>query len=192
MTFSLFISSFVFIFLASLPGRTTFLMLMLAAKGNPWVVAGGSALAFAAQSLISVALGTLLAFFSPILVQFLAGTLFLYFALLFWRDSKRKTQTDPSLREKTHSIGSIFLLVFAAEWGDVSQVAIASLSAQSNERTTIFLSAIFALWLIVGIAVIAGIQMGRFTHPKKIQILAAGAFFATGIFMVGKSLLTLL
>jgi len=187
MNWPLLISAFTFIFLAALPGRTTFFMLLMAARVKPWVVFRGAALAFAVQSVISVALGNLFSFLPARAIQLGVGLLFFYFAYHFWRDGRRVEAPDSRL--PTNSVRSVFLLIFAAEWGDVSQVAIASFSARHPEKLiTVFLSSVAALWLIAGLAIGVGTHVGRASNPALIQRLAAVGFAMTGIYLVMRAL----
>jgi putative Ca2+/H+ antiporter (TMEM165/GDT1 family) len=184
MTDSLFITAFIFIFLAALPGRTTFLMLLLAARGRPWVVFLGAALAFAAQSVISVLLGELLSFLSQTAIEIAAGLLFLYFAWKFWHESRRPIEQ----KNANVSLASVFFLIFMAEWGDVSQVAIATYSAQHDKLITLA-AALSALILIVLLATITGAKLGRNIAADRIQKFAAIVFGCIGIYLLSRSMI---
>jgi putative Ca2+/H+ antiporter (TMEM165/GDT1 family) len=182
MSLELLFSAFIFIFLAALPGRTTFVMLLLAAKGFPKQVFIGSSLAFLIQSLISVSIGHYLAMLPQWIVHAFVGLLFLYFAYHFWRESQTiESETTP----RKVTIKSVFVLVFMAEWGDVSQVAIATVSAQNQEHVGwIFIVALVALLLIVTLAVGLGIKFGNTFKPNHIQKAAAAAFALTGLYLL--------
>ena len=183
MTWGVFFPAFVIIFFAALPGRTTFVMLLLGARGNPGLVFIGAALAFAAQSAISVALGQVLSFLSPRLIHLIAGLLFFYFAFTFWKESQKKeTGGDALIRPLT--VKSAFTLIFAAEWGDVSQLAIATLAAPSSERISVFIAAVLALWLIAGAAIGIGSHAGKFLNQTLLQRGAAVLFALTAVYLV--------
>jgi putative Ca2+/H+ antiporter (TMEM165/GDT1 family) len=188
MNLSLFAQAFPFIFIAALPGRTTFVMLVMAARGRPWGIFWGAALAFAAQSLISVMLGTVLSLLPQGWVQLGAGLLFLGFAFLFWKESRRtlRLEVDPAGGKTFWTVArSAFLLVFAAEWGDVSQVAIASFtSSHSSQAVVVFVSAVLALWVIAGMAVTAGFHLKKALRPAQIQKAASLVFTAIGIYLI--------
>jgi putative Ca2+/H+ antiporter (TMEM165/GDT1 family) len=184
MNWSLLLSAFIFIFLAALPGRTTFLLLLMAARGRPWALFWGAICAFAVQGLISVALGNLFSFLSPALIEFGAGVLFVYFAVHFWRDSQKNENIENDIPIKNNSVFSTFLIIFAAEWGDVSQVAIASFSARNTERVIVFIGATLAMWLIVVITVMLGTYISEMVKPTLIQKFAALGFVLTGIYLV--------
>ena len=52
-------------------------------------------------------------------------------------------------------------MLFAAEWGDLSQLTTASLSARFDEPLAVFLGAWCALLVVAGIAVLAGRWLAR-------------------------------
>ena len=185
---TLFETAFTFIFLAALPGRTTFLMLLMAARGRALPVFLGALLAFGIQGAISVGLGSVFSFLPPRVLQLGVGVLLLYFAKSFWWESRRATDLGEVKLNSTNPIWSAFLLIFAAEWGDVSQVAIASFSSRYQDRWMVFLGAVFALWLIAGIAVIAGKYLGRAISPTNIQRVAAIGFFVAGVYLMTRGL----
>jgi putative Ca2+/H+ antiporter (TMEM165/GDT1 family) len=175
-------SAFAFIFLAALPGRTTFVLLLMGASGRLKPIFIGAALAFFAQSLISVSMGHFLAFLPAWVIQIGAGILFLYFSFHFWKESKKVISVSNSAQI---SIRSAFLIVFSAEWGDVSQLAIASFSARNQQSVAlVFGVAVFALWLITGLALAVGKHARKVFSQNHIQKFAAVGFALTGIYLI--------
>jgi putative Ca2+/H+ antiporter (TMEM165/GDT1 family) len=79
-------------------------------------------------------------------------------------------------------------MIFAAEWGDVSQVAIASFAANHPEPWTVLLSAFLALWSIALLAIGLGARMTRIVRPQKIQKAAAVFFAAAGLMIAFRTL----
>lgn len=187
MSWPLFIEAFVFIFLAALPGRTTFLMLIMAARWSAWQAFIGAALAFGIQSVISVALGSLFSLLTTAAIQSVVALLFIYFSIRFWHDSRKQVTLKSS--STSTQIRSSFLLVFAAEWGDVSQLAIASFSAKNHEPFTVWISATLALWLIAALAILVGRNLHRAVSPVYVQKIAAIGFAITGIYILVSQLL---
>ena len=122
MNWTIFYLALPFVFIAALPGRTTFVMALLATRGQPLAVFIGSALAFLCQGLISVGLGRVFAFFPQFWIQLGAGLLFVDFSYSFWRESRKK---DAEVSDVSSDAGTSFLktfrscffVVFAAEWG---------------------------------------------------------------------------
>jgi len=54
-----------------------------------------------------------------------------------------------------------FAVVFLAEWGDLTQILTASLSARFNAPVTVGLGAVLALWSVTALAVLAGRPLRR-------------------------------
>jgi putative Ca2+/H+ antiporter (TMEM165/GDT1 family) len=82
------------------------------------------------------------------------------------------------------STASAFLVIFFAEWGDLTQLATATLAAKYAAPLTIFVSATLALWAVTGLGVSAGHFARNAIQPKYIQRLAAVAFGIAGLVLL--------
>ncbi|MBP5971948.1 TMEM165/GDT1 family protein [Brasilonema sp. CT11] len=189
MELSLFVSTFALIFVAELPDKTAFAALFLATSHNPFAVFLGAAAAFVIQSVVAVACGSLLSLLPPQFVHITAGILFLVFAVMMWcrKDSQtEKPQSEP--KGKTiqfyKSVAAAFMTIFIAEWGDLTQLATATLVAKYQSPLTIFTSATLALWAVAAIGVIVGSQLKHRIQPQLLQRVAASAFAVVGISML--------
>jgi Ca2+/H+ antiporter, TMEM165/GDT1 family len=181
MTATLFFTTFLFIFLAAAPGRTTFVLILLASQARLTSIFMGAAAAFFVQSLISILLGRVLALFPQFITYLAAGFLFLYFAYSFWRQSQKSQ--DRAIPHVAFNARSVFLLVFMAEFGDVSQLAIATAAARSPSKLVVFFAAVTSLWLITGGALFLGHHLGRALRPQLIQKVASVGFAGAGLFL---------
>ena len=190
MNYQLFVSTFALIFVAELPDKTAFATLILATKNNPWAIFLGACGAFVVQSLVAVLFGQFISLLPHSITQIGAGILFLIFAFLMWR--KKEEGEDPDLSKKSSSsrtgfwkpAAHSFMVIFIAEWGDLTQLATATLVANNKQPLTIFLSATLALWTVSGLAVFIGHKMKSKINPQWIQKIAAIAFFGVGIYML--------
>jgi putative Ca2+/H+ antiporter (TMEM165/GDT1 family) len=72
------------------------------------------------------------------------------------------------------------VVIFIAEWGDLTQLATAALSARYAAPATIFVSATLALWAVTSVAVVIGHSARRTVQPKPLQRIAAITFAAVG------------
>lgn len=115
-------------------------------------------------------------------VEFAAGLLFLYFAGKFWLESRKNHVESPTHSER--SLFSIFLIFFLAELGDVSQLAVATRAAQTNQVGAVFLGASVAMALIAFVAVFAGRLMTKYAKPRRLQQLAATIFLGLGVYLL--------
>jgi putative Ca2+/H+ antiporter (TMEM165/GDT1 family) len=186
---SLFGTVFVVIFVAELPDKTALASLVLATRFRPTPVFLGAALALTIQSVVAVAAGGLLSLLPARPVHVGAGVLFLVSALVMWRrkgedaDSSKPEEptTPPSF---LRSLASTFAVVFAAEWGDLTQLGTAALAARYRSPVTVFCAATLALWAVTGIAVLVGNRAGALMKPEVTQKVAAAIFAVVGVALV--------
>lgn len=76
---------------------------------------------------------------------------------------------------------STFLLIFLAELGDKTQLAVVALSAKEKSPLTLFVSAIFGFALATVIAIVIGTIGAKFISTNVIEKIAAVAFIIVGI-----------
>jgi len=183
-------STFVVIFLAELPDKTTFASLMLATKYGAGQVITGAWLAMLAQVFIAVFAGSLLLFLPAQPVRIVAGLFFLLFALLAFlrkEEGNEGKEVVKEVREGRPAWLASFLVVFTAEWGDLSQLATAGLVARIGHPLSVGIGAVLGLWLVMALAVAAGSQLNRFISPRHLNILSGSLFAIIGVFMIVSS-----
>jgi putative Ca2+/H+ antiporter (TMEM165/GDT1 family) len=79
---------------------------------------------------------------------------------------------------------STFSLVFVAELGDKTQLAVLTLSAGSTSRWTIFAGSALALAATSALGVLGGDVVARFVSPVWIKRIAGIAFVVLGLWYV--------
>ena len=186
MNFSLALSIFGFIFIAELPDKTALASLVLATRYKPLAVFAGAAVAFVIQSLIAVLVGGLFSLLPESIVHRVAGVLFLVFAFFMWRrkdeDAEEKVEgTAPKEENFFRGAWSAFIVVFLAEWGDLTQLATATLQAKYRDPVSVFVGATLALWAVAAIAIVIGNRVGNLLNPKLIKGIAATIFALLGL-----------
>jgi Ca2+/H+ antiporter, TMEM165/GDT1 family len=200
---SLFLSTFILIFIAELPDKTAFATLILAARGNPRAIFLGICAAFLVQCAVAVLFGTFLGSLASTWMSgdvkkwthIGAGVLFLVFAVLAWvrRDETDEMEdADETARSSTtfwKTVTHSFIVIFIAEWGDLTQLASASLAARYHEPWTIFSASVLSLWSVTAIAVVAGNRLSKVLNPKTLNRVAAGAFAIVGFYLIAKEAL---
>lgn len=192
MAFNLFVSTFALIFVAELPDKTAFAALFLATCHDPFAVFLGAAAAFVIQSVVAVAFGSLLSLLPPQFVHITAGLLFLVFAVLMWRRQEPEIaasdcEPEGKAMQFSQSVVTAFMTIFIAEWGDLTQLATATLVAKEHAPLTIFTAATLALWAVTAIGVVVGAQVKHWLQPQLLQRIAASAFTVVGIGMLVKA-----
>ena len=193
MDLSLLVSTFVVVFVAELPDKTALASLMLATRLPARQVVIGAWLAFLVQTLVAVAAGSLLQLLPELPVRIAAGLGFLVFAVIAWRrDADEEVKVEQRDIESPRGRGTppwvtSFLVVFAAEWGDLTQLATAGLVAHSGKPLEVAIAAVAALWTVTLIAVAAGRQLTRFIHPTLLNRVGAVLFAAIGVFIIASA-----
>jgi Ca2+/H+ antiporter, TMEM165/GDT1 family len=191
-TAALFASVFGVIFVAELPDKTALATLVLATRQKATVVFAGSAAALAVQSVIAVALGGLLSALPRTPVALVTGAVFLVSAVVMWRkkeDAAHEDSGDPKRAASSSDLRAFlrtFAVVFAAEWGDLTQVGTAALAARYGRPVVVLAGATLALWAVAGIAVFVGHGARQWLKPRATQKLAAVMFGIVGtVVLVG-------
>lgn len=188
MDWKLFVSTFTLILVAELPDKTAFATLLMATRGSSWPIFVGVCAAFFIQSLVAVTFGSALAFLPEKWVHLTAGLMFFVFAVLALKrdsgdeDAERFSGAD--MKNFWRVAWSSFVVIFIAEWGDLTQLATASLQARYHDAFTIFVAATLALWMVTALAIMVGRHAKQVFHPVLLNRLAAGAFFVVGSYFV--------
>ena len=130
--------TFLAIFVVELPDKTFLATLVLATKYRPILVWIGVGLAFAVQTTVAVLLGHAVSFLPEDVVQAAAGLMFLVGAVILIREgrSHQANEGEEVETKDVHGLQAVlasFLVLFAAEWGDLSQLLTISLVAKYEE-----------------------------------------------------------
>ena len=188
MDLKLLFSAFFITFLAELPDKTAFASFVMSTRRRPSAVFAGGATAMVVHSAIAVGLGSLLGQLPPEPVRLFAGGIFLVFAFLIWR---REAEEDEETAAGAHHPDSFFgvasasfLVIFVAEWGDLTQFSTAALAAKTRSPWTIFVAAVLGLWCAIGLAGWLGKKAGAAFDQKILQRVAAVAFGAVGLWIL--------
>jgi len=193
VSWNLVASTFLLIALAELPDKTALATVMMASRQNPRGVFLGVAGAFLVQTVVAVLGGSLLNLLPHWFVHLVAALMFLVFAFASWRQSNHPEEADePGVKHKGKSFwksaGSAFLVIFIAEWGDLTQLATAALVAQTHAPLAIFLGALSGLWFSTAFTVWLGTKAKKFIKPRPLHRAAALVFAAIGLFLMWRLL----
>ena len=157
----LFLSTLALIFVAELPDKTAFATLLLATRKHPLAIFIGVAMAFVIQSVVAVSFGSALGLLPRQWVSIGAAVLFILSAFLMWRRKDHEEENLHLENQKSNflrTIWSSFVVIFIAEWGDLTQLASATLAAEHKKPVTVFLAATLALWTVTALAILVGNQ----------------------------------
>ena len=188
------VTVFAVIFLLELPDKTAVAALLVATRHRPMPVFLGAAAAFVIQSAVAVFAGSLFGLLPRQPIRIGAGVLFLVMAAVVVRRNLRQTEADEERevikeeRQHHRPFTTAFMVVFVAEWGDLTQLATASLVAKTGQPIPVAIGAIAALWSVTVIAVVTGSQLTRVLAPELLTRASAGLFAVVGAVIIVQAL----
>ena len=180
--------SFGAIFLVELPDKTFVAALVLATRYKPWAVWVGVGLAFLVQTLIACTVGQVVTYLPHRVVETVAGLIFLAGGILLLREAPKADAAEAETEEEyaamvtspksgLAAIGASFLVLFAAEWGDLSQLLTISLVGRYHDALSVFIGAWSALLVVSGLAVVAGRFLLRHMRLSTIHYIGSAVCF---------------
>ena len=189
MALSVVLTAFVLVLPVELPDKTLFASLVLATRFPPLPVFVGVGTAFGLQVAIAVTAGSLLSLLPDALVSGVVAVLFLVGAVLLWRSADagaEEAEVDENRQGTSFfRVAAIsFGVLFAAEWGDLSQLATAGLAARYDDPISVFVGAWAALLVVSGLAVFLGTKLADRLPIALIRRVAAGLFLVFAVFAV--------
>jgi Ca2+/H+ antiporter, TMEM165/GDT1 family len=152
---------FAVIFTAELPDKTALASLVLGSRYRPsWVFAGVAA-AFAVHVGLAIAAGSLLTLLPHRPLEIVVAVLFAMGAVLLLRgrhDGGGGEQVE--VRGKKPGFWRIawtsFAVILVAEFGDLTQIATATLAARYHDPLSVGIGAVLALWAVAALAIAGG------------------------------------
>jgi putative Ca2+/H+ antiporter (TMEM165/GDT1 family) len=173
------VAVFPVIFIGELPDKTMMASLVMATRGKPLFVWMGAAAAFTLHVVIATTIGVALFRILPsrvldavVAVMFVVGGVY---ALV------EATNDEEGLigREvASHAVvTTAFVVIFVAEWGDVTQILTANLAAHYHSGLSVGVGAVAALWSVAALAVLGGQGLLRFVSISTIRTITAVVLF---------------
>ena len=190
MVLSVVLAAFVLVLPVELPDKTLFATLVLATRFPALPVFVGVGTAFGLQVVIAVTAGSLLSLLPEAVVTAAVAVLFLVGAVLLWRSASsgpEDADAAADAREDTSFLRAAaisFGVLFAAEWGDLSQLATAGLAARYDEPVSVFLGAWAALLVVSGLAAFLGRKLADRLPVALIRRVAAVLFLVFAVVAV--------
>jgi putative Ca2+/H+ antiporter (TMEM165/GDT1 family) len=169
------LACFPVIFLGELPDKTMFASLLLATRGRPLQVWLGAAGAFAVHVVLATTVAAAaFALLSHQAVDACVAGLFLFGAVYAWLESRRGDQGS-ALRgpSRRGAVLTAFLVIFLAEWGDLTQILTANLAIKYHSPLSVGVGSMLALGSVAAIAVTGGQAVLRFISVATIRKVTA-------------------
>lgn len=175
--------AFVTVLPAELPDKTMIATILLVTRyrrpGWVWV---GAVSAFTVHVTVAVAAGSLIGTLPDAVVKLVVTALFATGAVLLCRagreaqeDAEPDADTGSATTVRATVVGS-FGLVVLAEWGDLTQLATASLATDSDAPVFTGLGALVALATVAGIAATFGRQLVERVPIHRVSYVGSAVF----------------
>ena len=187
MEFAVVVAVFPIIFLGELPDKTMFASLVMSTRGRPFVVWIGAALAFVVHVVIAVTVGAALFRLLPHrALEALVAAMFFAGSALAILEARRAQDDKGALIQREvashrRTLVTAFVVIFIAEWGDLTQILTANLAAHYQSALSVAVGAILALWAVAALAVAGGQSILRVIDIRKVRIFTAVVLAAIGI-----------
>ncbi|HEX4775220.1 MAG TPA: TMEM165/GDT1 family protein [Acidimicrobiia bacterium] len=177
---------FPLVFVGELPDKTMFASLVLSSRGRALPVWIGAAAAFLVHVVIAVSVGV--AIFSVLpnrAVDAVVAVLFAIGAVLAFAISEEteEHEAEEIARATTtrRMVFTAFLVVFVAEWGDLTQILTANLAARYHAPLSVGVGATLALWAVAAIAVVGGQGLLRYLPVAVVRRVTGGVLVVLAI-----------
>jgi putative Ca2+/H+ antiporter (TMEM165/GDT1 family) len=177
-------ATFGLIFIGELPDKSAIASLVLGTR-FPWRwVFAGVATAFLIHVVVAVLAGSALTLLPHRALEALVAALFLLGAVLIWREGNEdedaleaEEEAELAAVPDTAGFWRVFSLafgvIFAAEWGDLTQILTANLAAKYDDPLSVAVGATLALWTVGLLAILGGKTLLRVLPMKWITRVAA-------------------
>jgi putative Ca2+/H+ antiporter (TMEM165/GDT1 family) len=179
-------ATFILIFLAEIGDKSQLVCMTLAARYRALPIVIGATFAFAFLNLLAVLFGALLANrLSENMINIGVAVLFAVFGIHVLLAKKKDGDKNISCKSVHSILITTFLLIFTAELGDKTQIAVVGLSSTAGSMPVWF-GATLALSLISGIGVLVGSKL--FQHIPMILLyrMSGGVFLILAAFALSR------
>ena len=202
MDWSTLISTFGLVFIAELGDKTQLAVVTQTCKHRrPWPVFLGASAALIAVTAIGAVCGQLLGRVVPEgVLHIVAALAFIVMgALIGWeaaRAGRKEAQEDacafaedemvdcaPASAWDWRAFSSTFGLLFIAELGDKTQLAVLSLAGKRADVWAVFIGGALALALVTGLGVVGGQGLCKIIPERLLLWISSVAFVVMGILM---------
>jgi putative Ca2+/H+ antiporter (TMEM165/GDT1 family) len=186
------------VFVAELGDKTQLAVVTQTCKyRRPWAVFAGASLALILVTLVGALGGQALSrFIPPDLLRTIAALAFVVMGVLIAREAAIAARDEaqacacPTAEPECvgagwdwKAFGSTLSLLFVAELGDKTQLAVLSLATKAGSPWLVFAGGAMALTAVTAIAVVGGQGLCKVIPERVLLALSAGAFVVMGILM---------
>jgi Ca2+/H+ antiporter, TMEM165/GDT1 family len=193
MSVGSFLGVMALMFLLELPDKTMIATIVMSTRARPSSIVLGASAGFVVQMGIAVAAGGLLTLLPVtakdlvVAVLFLGGAAYLLFV-------PEKEVEEEGAREaaveragsRWREVSTAFMVIFVGEFGDLTQIQAANLSAKTHQPLMVFLASSVALVGISFLGAYGGQALQRVVPLRKIRVVGGLVFAGLGIYTLVK------
>jgi Ca2+/H+ antiporter, TMEM165/GDT1 family len=192
MSFVIAATAFLLIFPIELPDKTFIATLVLATRYRPILVWIGVSSAFLVQTVVAVTLGGLIGRLPRTPVEIFAALMFLAGGLFLLRGASaadaEEAETELEFEAKATAgihgwkvVLTSFLVLFVAEWGDLSQLLTAGLVVRYRDPVSVGLGAFLALATVSALGAALGRTLLRWIRLATLRRVGGGVCLVLAI-----------
>ena len=185
MSLAIAATAFLLILPIELPDKTFIATLVLATRYRPLPVWIGVSAAFLVQTVVAVTLGGLIGRLPRAPVELFAGLMFLAGGVILLRgasqadaeEARTEHEFEARARAGLHGwkvVGTSFLVLFLAEWGDLSQLLTAGLVVKYEDPLSVGAGAFLALATVSALGAVLGRSLLRWVRLATVRRIGGG------------------
>ncbi|MDF1513510.1 MAG: TMEM165/GDT1 family protein [Anaerolineae bacterium] len=197
MDWQILISTFGLVFIAELGDKTQLAVMTQTCKfRRPWSVFLGGSFALIAVTALGAAGGRLLSTLVPEgVIRAIAALGFVIMGTVIWREAHKRDADadnacalDEACSDRAsgwdwRAFGTTFSLLFFAELGDKTQLAVLGIASKQPVVWSVFAGGALALTVVTALGVLGGEQLCRLIPEKLLLTISGVAFVLMGILM---------
>lgn len=191
MNFAIAATTLALVVPAELPDKTFISCIVLSSRYRALPVWAGASAALVLQAAIAVVAGRLLDLLPHRAVEGVVAALFIGgAAYLLFVPEKAEEAKGERLGEKPQEVKGFrvaltaFTIVALAEFGDITQVLIANLSARYHDALSVFTGASVGFCLVAVVGVVGGKTLTRYVPLARVRQLSGLALLGFGIYTI--------
>ena len=191
MEVSLFVTAFGIVFIAEVVGdKAIYTISTFSTRYHVLPIFLGIVPAFMGKMLVAVQVGRVIAQLPVYVVAATSAATFFTIAVVLWlKGSESELREDPPRGHWSRGSLLAFAAIFFSEWGDVGQIAAATLSSSNEAPVTIWLAATLAMVAKGVLAMILGVGLKTRVPPRVLRYGAVGVYLVMGISAVVETVL---
>jgi len=165
-------TAFLLILPIELPDKTFIATLVLATRYKPLPVWIGVSAAFLVQTTVAVTLGGLIGRLPRTPAEIFVGLMFLVGGLILIRGASKAEAEEAETGWQV--VGTSFVVLFVAEWGDLSQLLTAGLVVKYEDPVSVGVGAFLALATVSALGAVLGRTLLRWIKLATIHRIGGG------------------